>query len=96
MPDQGGAEMFVKGRSHAHIMVRKAAFEKILECVCSSFQAATTDELIGEFLGVWTFDMPGRNQHSRFDQRRGESSASSGPAATFNKFLKKAKRAAGV
>jgi hypothetical protein len=109
MPDQGGAEMFVKARTHSYIMVRKAAFEKIIECVCNSFQAAATDELIGEFFGVWTFDMPGRNQHSRFDQRRddkkredgrnareAERSVSRGPAATFNRFLRKAKRAAGM
>ena len=109
MPDQGGPTMVVKARSHAYIMVRKAAFEKIIECVCNSVHAAKTDELIGEFFGVFTFDMPGRNQPSRFDARQtdkaredgrnargAERTLSRGPSGTFSRFLRKAKHAAGI
>ena len=108
MPDKGGPEMFIKGRTDAHIMVRKAAFQKILECICKASDVARRDELVGEFFGVWTMDMPGRNQYSRFNARqrdregRGNQRQASravrrtGPGATLFRALNKAKRAAGM
>lgn len=108
MPDQGGPEMFIKGRSNAHIMVRKAAFEKIIDCVCKSSDFVRTDALIGEFFGVWTMDMPGRNQFSQFRAREREQNSRSnerqasravrrtGPGATLFRAINKAKRVAGM
>ena len=51
MPDKGGPEMFIKGISKAHIMVRKNA-EVLADFLSKSYQAVLTDDLIGEFLGV--------------------------------------------
>ena len=97
MPDKGGAEMFIKGRSKAHIMVRKAAFEVLVDFLCKSYQAALADELVGEFFGVWTVDMPRRNQQSRFDLKQKNQSVNIREAERLlRRFYHKAKRATGI
>ena len=97
MPDKGGPEMFIKGISKAHIMVRKNAFEVLADFLSKSYQAVLTDDLIGEFFGVWTFDMPRRNQEPRFDLKQQNKGVNTREAKhLLRRFYHKAKRATGM